>query len=532
MAGLVFSALAGIAPVSADQPDPDRYIVSFLDVDKGKSALRAAGARIELDLAGREAVAAHIPPRALKGLARNPNIEYIEPDALRYPMAQTTPWGIPAVQADMVPDLTAADIKVCIIDSGYDNTHEDLRILTPDEAGVEDDPLSDTCYHGTHVAGTIAALTNDYGVEGVLPGGTVGLHIVKVFDGANCAWSYSSSLVAALDECVAAQANIVSMSLGGGVKSRTEQRAFAAAENAGVLSIAAAGNDGNTRNSYPASYDSVISVAAVDSALQVADFSQQNDQVELSAPGVAVRSTVAMGAGLEESLEVANSVFEAVGMEGSFRGSVSGALFECAGLGYAGDCEGATGGVCLIQRGDITFAEKVQECEDQGGVGAVIYNNAPALFSGTLGGVATSIPSVAVSGDDGAGLVALAGSVARLTVASGNYAFYDGTSMATPHVSGVAALVWSTNASCTNSEIRSALNGSAIDLGPAGRDNAYGFGLVQADDATALLDCGGAEPPPGPGGTCELLPQGASCSSDSECCSSSCKGKPGSKTCR
>ena len=94
-----------------------------------------------------------------------------------------------------------------------------------------------------------------------------------------CGWGYSSSLVAALDACIAAGSvagtkTIVNMSLGGPTKNRTEQRAFNSAYDAGVLSIAAAGNDGNTRHSYPASYDSVISVAAVDSALTVADFSQ------------------------------------------------------------------------------------------------------------------------------------------------------------------------------------------------------------------------------------------------------------------
>lgn len=519
------------ATLLADQPDSDRYIVSFLNVNKGKAALKAAGARIELELNQREAAAVHIPARALKGLSKNPNIEYIEKDVLRFPMAQTTPWGIPAVQADLVSDNGAKDVKVCIIDSGYDNSHEDLRNLTSGEAGTEDNPLSDTCYHGTHVAGTISALTNSKGVVGVLPGGTVGLHIVKVFDGPNCAWSYSSSLVAALDECTGAGADIVSMSLGGNFKSRTEQRAFGAANNNGVLSIAAAGNDGNTRKSYPASYDSVVSVAAVDSARQVADFSQQNDQVELSGPGVAVRSTVAMSAGLEESLTVAGNAYEAVGMEGSFMNTASGQLFKCAGLGNLGDCAGAKDKICLIQRGDITFADKVLECESSEGVGAIIYNNAPALFSGTVAGAGTTIPSVAVSGDDGAQLVLAAGSDTSLTVANGNYAFYDGTSMATPHVSGVAALVWSADTTCTNDDVRNALAASADDLGPTGRDNAYGFGLVQAQGAIGALDCNGTEPPP-PGSGCDLAPKGASCTVDEDCCSNTCKGKRNSKSCK
>lgn len=545
---LAFFALGSATTVAAAEPDPDRYIVSFLDVEKGKSALKAAGARVELNLAGREAAAAHIPARALKGLRNNPHIEYIEKDVLRYPMAQTTPWGIPAVQAGLVSE--AANRTVCIIDSGYELEHEDLPIgnnVTGQIDSGSGDWFEDTCFHGTHVAGTIAALANNDGVVGVMPSGTVGLHIVKVFDGPNCAWAYSSSLVAALDECVTAGANVVSMSLGGSFKSRTEERAFRNSNNEeGVLSIAAAGNDGNTRKSYPASYGSVVSVAAVDSAGVVADFSQQNDQVELAGPGVAVRSTVGTGQGLEESLVVNGSVFEATGMEGSSKGSANGALFRCNavdGLGSPGDCAGATGSVCLISRGDITFAEKVQECESAGGNAAVIFNSADALFSGTLGGVATGIPSVGVSGKDENTLSSMIGKSATVTVDIGNYAYYDGTSMATPHVSGVAALVWSQDTSCTNDEIRNALAGTAIDLGPAGRDNAYGYGLVQASaaaDAITLvggaLQCGGGGGDGGDGGdgdgggSCSA--RGASCTADSECCSGACKGKRDSKSCK
>ena len=75
--------------------------------------------------------------------------------------------------------------------------------------------------------------------------------------------------------------------------------------------------------------------------------------------------------------------------------------------------------------------------------------------------------------------------------------------MAAPHVSGVAALVWSNHPTCTNSEIRNALGASAKDLGGAGRDNAYGFGLVRAANAVAYITanpCGGGGGGDGGGG--------------------------------
>jgi serine protease len=98
---------------------------------------------------------------------------------------------------------------------------------------------------------------------GVTPG-TVQLYIVRVF-GDDGAWAYSSTLVDASNRCRDAGANIISMSLGGTFSSRTERTAFDNHYANGILPIAAAGNDGNTRTSYPAGYGSVVSVAAIDS---------------------------------------------------------------------------------------------------------------------------------------------------------------------------------------------------------------------------------------------------------------------------
>jgi len=73
------------------------------------------------------------------------------------------------------------------------------------------------------------------------------------------------------------------------------------------------------------------------------------------------------------------------------------------------------------------------------------------------------------------------------TVSSNGYAYYNGTSMAAPHVSGVAALIWSKYPGATNVQVRTALTSSAEDLGAAGRDDAYGFGLVRAKNALDAL---------------------------------------------
>jgi hypothetical protein len=300
--------LAGGA--AAASGEDGRYIVSFTPghAEDGRRALRAARARVVLSLDPQGAVAAHIPAAALRGLQHNPNVEYIEEDVIRTPSAmwndvtsggETTPYGIQMVQAGMVNGANAGNWMVCIIDSGYSEQHEDLK--DEDVTANRSNPQSgswnkDSCGHGSHVAGTVSAISgNGKGVVGVAP--EVKLHIVKMFGddnltGGNCSWTYSSTLVNALNKCVPAGANVVSMSLGGAFRSQTEARASANAYDQGVLSVAAAGNGGNKQTSYPAGYPSVISVAAVDADEKVAGFSQQNVDVELSAPGVGVLSTV------------------------------------------------------------------------------------------------------------------------------------------------------------------------------------------------------------------------------------------------
>jgi subtilisin family serine protease len=313
---------------------------------------------------------------------------------------------------------------------------------------------------------------------------------VKVF-GANGAWTYSSTLASAANKCGAANANVITMSLGGGSKSITEQRAFDSLQTKGVLSIAAAGNAGNATISYPAGYGSVMSVAALDENKTVASFSQYNSDVEIAGPGVSVLSSVPMGTGQDPVLSVGASTYAPTAMEGS---PVMTATAPLADFGIGDTVNTAVSGkVCLIQRGTVDFATKVTNCQNSGGVGAVVYNNVAGPLAGTLGTTVTNIPSVGASDTEGAAMKGQLGQSATVGVKASNYAYFDGTSMATPHVSAVAALVWSYFPTCTGSQIRTSLNNSALDLGAAGRDVYYGYGLVQAKaayDRIKSLGCG------------------------------------------
>ena len=510
--GLMAAAISagiGANAAAAAQADNVRVIVAFKKgaQQTGKAAIAAANGTIKEDLPSIDAAAADMPAKAVGNLRNNASIEFVEEDGQRklfaprpssgkpaaapststpstgapYLAGQQVPYGIPMVQADQLPDTYAGNRTVCIIDSGIDRAHEDLagNRLTGHTNPGTGPWYTDENHHGTHVAGTIAAVNNGTGVVGVAPNKQVKLHIIKVFGPDE--WTYTSTLIAAANKCGEAGANIISMSLGGEVPSRAEERAFNALALRGVLSIAAAGNDGNNAQSYPAGYASVMSVAALDQNRLVADFSQYTPKVEIAAPGVQVLSTVPMGQGRVASLTVGGTAYAAGSMEGTPAGTVTAPL---AAFGLGDQVNTAVAGkVCLIARGSITFGQKVANCQASGGVGAVVYNNAPEAFSGTLGGVVTTIPSVTASGVEGTALQGQLGQSATIDIKAVNYALYDGTSMATPHVSAVAALVWSYFPACTAEQIRGTLDKSAMDLGAAGRDDYYGYGLVQAKAA-------------------------------------------------
>merc|ERR1712176_353813 len=301
---------------------------------------------------------------------------------LRRKLAENTPYGIRMVMEEMnfwskLGNPSGA-IKVCVADTGYDLGHED----TPkgdDVTGTDNPEYSSESWnkdphgHGTHCSGTVSALGgNDKGVVGVIPnnaGEKFQLVIANALRGSGSgSWA---GVIAGVDTCVNNGAKVVSLSLGGYFYSAiTEEYYKNLYEKQGILFVAAAGNGGNTNKLYPASYPSLMSVAAIDSNKNKASFSTFNDQVEISAPGVSIES---------------------------------------------------------------------------------------------------SLPG-------------------------NTYAKWSGTSMATPHVAGVAGLLWMYFPQCKNYQIRNAILATAEDLRTDGCDIQTGFGVVRAKSAYELLakgNCGG-----------------------------------------
>nr|WP_267135930.1 S8 family serine peptidase [Vibrio sp. J1-1] len=253
-------------------------------------------------------------------MEKNPTVKYIATDDLRYISAQKIPTGIPRINADSntrididSEDDFRVDVDVAVLDTGIDFEHPDLNVV----GGVNcatGGPFNTTCgsggdddhYHGTHVAGTIAALDNNIGVVGVAPGAR--LWSVKVLNSRGS--GYVSWIVAGID-WIAAQPDIevANMSLGGFGFNQAEYDAIQGAVDAGVAFAVAAGNEGDDANNYsPAAFDNVLTVSALadfdgvsgglgsdtcrpDQDDTLADFSNWGTSVDIAAPGVCILST-------------------------------------------------------------------------------------------------------------------------------------------------------------------------------------------------------------------------------------------------
>ena len=350
-------------------------------------AVRGLGGQIKYTYQIVPALAASLPEPAVAALQRNPRVVSVDPDVeiTASDLELDNTWGVKHLG---VADLPAnhkqgEGVTVAVIDSGIDCSH--LELVTNCAGGYDfvndDSDPSDDFFHGTHVAGTIAAASNGSGVVGVAP--KAKLIALKVLD-ASGSGSFSD-VVAALDWLMAYKeahkddipapiGYVTNNSYGSNLDpGLTVFMAFANAYAEGILHVAAAGNGGNCAGKgvgvgFPALYESVIAVTAVDSTDARACFSSVGPDAELAAPGVGIPSTVP----------------------------------------------------------------------------------------------------------------------------GGGYDSFSGTSMASPHVAGAAALVMSggitdvNGNSRINDDVRTALAATANDLGIAGRDTWYGYGLVDPVGADAL----------------------------------------------
>ena len=327
----------------------------------------------------------------LTDLRRRPGLSFVEADVVRSIAAEDPylyyQWHLDNIGAPAVWSAgeTGAGIIVAVVDTGVAAGGPDgfSNLMSGYDFVDGDSDADDENGHGTHVSGTIAQATdNGIGVAGVAPDAAI--LPVRVLDADGT--GYTSDVVAGILYAVSEGADVINLSLGSTSASTAESIAVAAAADAGVLVVAASGNNGSdTAVNYPAAYDSAVAVAAVDYVGTRTGYSNGGIEVDLAAPG----------------------------------GDSSADL---NGDGY-GD------GV-------------LQETRGSGGWG---------------------------------------------------YYFYQGTSMAAPHVAGAAALLMGAGASAEEAQML--LETTAIDRGEEGPDTEYGYGVIDIKAALAAMEVPDEEEP-------------------------------------
>lgn len=255
------------------------------------------------------AVAARVPAQAIAGLSRNPNVAALEIDQkVRVHDAELdNTWGVKRIGAGTVHNggITGASVKVAVLDTGVDYYHPDIKSNYSggyNFVSNTNNPFDDHG-HGTHVAGTIAALKNGNGVVGVSP--DVKIYALKILDSTGS--GKSSNIIAAIEWMLDNGITIANHSYGSQIDPGSiVAAAFRNSESSGILHVAAAGNSGTCAGtedtvSYPAKYDSVVAVGATNKKDERPCFSSTGGSVELAAPGVSINSTKLGGGYVEYS---------------------------------------------------------------------------------------------------------------------------------------------------------------------------------------------------------------------------------------
>jgi subtilisin family serine protease len=297
-------ALTGASWPAKGVTDSDgRVVISLLGETPG--SITAVYAQAERDYWDRWVVRPQLVPEG-DNLITLDRLDQTVPD---FPGRQMFGWGQKAMHLDRIPpSYRAHGIKVAVIDSGIATSHPDLTDPVVGGTDVADNAgwSVDVIGHGTHCAGVIAGADTGTGIIGAATEAEI--HACKIFPGGRI-----SALLAALDYCIEQNIDVVNLSLGTGEFSPLVAQKIAAARSIGMACIAAAGNNGSDKVLFPASLDTVLTVAAMgkvgespqDSshAFQMfgeptsegyfsAKFSAYGPGVDVCAPGVAIISSI------------------------------------------------------------------------------------------------------------------------------------------------------------------------------------------------------------------------------------------------
>jgi type VII secretion-associated serine protease mycosin len=235
----------------------------------------------------------------MKYFAEHPDSTYAEPNYILLPNRRPNDqlyspyqWNLPLIGMEQSWEISQgrSDVTVAVVDTGIDLNHPEFQGKLVDGHNIIEDTNNpqDDNGHGTHVAGVIAAKTNNAtGIAGMnwkcklMPVKAIGS------DGSGTAFDIAQGIYWATDH----GADVINLSVGNYTSSAALQEACRYAYDRNVVLVAATGNDATDQPGYPAAYKEVLGVSAVDHNSQRADFSNFGDYVDVVAPGVDIAST-------------------------------------------------------------------------------------------------------------------------------------------------------------------------------------------------------------------------------------------------
>ncbi len=312
---VVSPAPAAAAPTGPSEFVPGELLVKFVPGTPGQAvsdAHRRGGGAVTRTIPGIDVQVVAVPPGLEKArlavYQRNPNVEFVELNGIYH--ADSMPsdprvaeqWqyentGQTGGTADADIDAFAAwdvtegsdSVAIAVVDTGIDEEHVDLAGQVVRSVNFSSSSTVEDRYgHGTHVAGIVAAATNNgVGVAGTCP--RCVLYNVKVLgDNGSGSWA---DIAAGINWSLDNGARVINLSLGGSYGSYSLQSSINNAWNKGVVIVAAAGNNGTSSAFYPAYYSNAIAVAATNNRDQKASFSNYGSWVDVAAPGESILST-------------------------------------------------------------------------------------------------------------------------------------------------------------------------------------------------------------------------------------------------
>jgi subtilisin family serine protease len=529
LAALAIGALALIAGASAATSAPSRehLLVGYNHAPTAadRAAIASVGGKVRREFGSISVLAVDLPSGKAADIRSQSGVSYVETDGVRVPLSLSG--TLPTSQ--LVPSLdnglyglvtthtveaqaagyTGRGVTACVADTGLDTRHPDIAPNLVDTydvfsnteglhaTDVYDLGVQKTETHATHVSGIVLGADNGLGIVGVAPGAKLKHARVLETHADGSVSGETSEVMAGVLWLAQHGCQVINMSLGGGDKSQAEAALYNQIRNAGTLIVVASGNDSSKKVSFPGGYQSVLTVGAVDSSNHLASFSNTGAQLDVVAPGVNNLSSFPRTEGRDAFATIGSTTYAGLPLEfaaATPSTGITGPLVNCHLAQTAADCGARPRAhfVALIQRGAVSFAQKVDSAMQAGASAAILYNNAangPGNFNGTLGTVTDNgtpwIPAISLSQTDGEAIAAANPATATAFNVAMAWNYDSGTSMATPHVTGLAALILGKDAKLTPDQVETIIERNTTDLGVPNYDTTFGWGLINSKAALA-----------------------------------------------